>query len=142
MLDLGQFDLGQSWFFRLGPMVDSGQFDLGQLAQIVDFRVLCCGVLCFGVLWFWFGFVLVLLWFRGVVVLCVVWCCGVVVLWCCVVWGVCSRFSWVRPRFGCSPGPLLPSSRTAQNFALCSLSRHNFLSSLSWGSSRGILVVF
>ncbi len=30
MLDLGQFDLGQSWFIRLRPMADLGQFDLGQ----------------------------------------------------------------------------------------------------------------
>ena len=38
MLDLGQFDLGQSGFFRLRPIFgDLGQFDLGQLAQIVDF---------------------------------------------------------------------------------------------------------
>ena len=60
----------------------------------------------------------------------------------CVVWCVCSRFSWMRPRFGCSPGAPLPRTpppqdpppqnpkipRTAQNFALFSLSRHNFLS--------------
>ena len=56
----------------------------------------------------------------------------------CVVWGVCSRFSWMRPRFGCSPGPPLPRTplpRTAQNFALFSFSRHNFLSffPLFWG---------
>ena len=30
MLDLGQFDLGQSGFIRLGPVPDLGQFDLGQ----------------------------------------------------------------------------------------------------------------
>ena len=53
----------------------------------------------------------------------------------CVVWGVCSRFSWMRPRFGCSPGPPLPRTpppqdpkSPAQNFALFSFSRHNFLS--------------
>ena len=53
MLDLGQFDLGKSWFFRLRPMVDLGQFDSSQLAHIVDFVLcvclcvcLCCCVLC------------------------------------------------------------------------------------------------
>ena len=30
MLDLGQFDLGQSVFFRFRPMAVLGQFDLGQ----------------------------------------------------------------------------------------------------------------
>ena len=30
MLDLGQFDLGQSGFIRLGPVPDLGQFELGQ----------------------------------------------------------------------------------------------------------------
>ena len=36
MLDLGQFDLGQSVFLRLRPMPDLGQFELGQfdLGQI------------------------------------------------------------------------------------------------------------
>ena len=30
MLDLGQFDLGQSGFIRLRPVPDLGQFELGQ----------------------------------------------------------------------------------------------------------------
>ena len=30
MLDLGQFDLGQSGFIRLRPLPDLGQFELGQ----------------------------------------------------------------------------------------------------------------
>ena len=68
--------------------------------------VLCCVVLC-----------VVVVVLCCVVVLCVVlWCCGVVMLWCCGV-GVCSRFSWVRSRFGCSLGPH-PLPRTAQNLAL------------------------
>ena len=30
MLDLGQFDLGQSVFIRLRPLPELGQFELGQ----------------------------------------------------------------------------------------------------------------
>ena len=43
MVESGQFDLSQFWvstFF----LDDLGQLDLGQLAEIVDVRVLCCGV--------------------------------------------------------------------------------------------------
>ena len=53
MLDLGQFDSGQSGFFRLGPMVDLGQFDLGQfdlgqfdLANWPESSNLCVCVVC------------------------------------------------------------------------------------------------
>ena len=47
---------------------DLGQVDSGQLAQIVDFRVLCLCCVCV-VFVLWYGFVV---WFCGVVVLCVV----------------------------------------------------------------------
>ena len=67
---------------------------------------------------------------------------------CCVVvcrCGVCSRFSWVRPRFGRSPRlPLsrTPLRRTTQNSAFFFPLSPPFslvLSSLSWG---GLLVEF
>ena len=92
------------------------------------------------------------------------WCGCVVKVWCCVVvWcvgAVCSKFSWVRPKFGRSPdspppdpspdstssagpsstGP--PSAGPPKISLFFSLSRHNFHSFfLSWGSFRGILVV-
>ena len=68
-------------------------------------------------------------------------------MWCgvvrCVVCGVCSRFSWVRPRFAPpsvgppSPPPDRPKFRVFSSPATIFV--HYFLS--LWGSSRGILVV-
>ena len=65
--------------------------------------------------------------------------CGVSLLCCVVLWcvgAVCATFSWVRPKFGRSPPPdprlpplrRTPLRRTAQNVALCSLSRSHFRS--------------
>ena len=83
-----------------------------------------CLLVCVGVCW--------------CVLVCVCGLCGLCVWWVCV-WWVCSRF------LGLFPGPPSgqPSSWTAQNFALFSLSRHkihSFLPSLG-GSSRWIFVV-
>ena len=66
-LDLGQFDLGQSVFIRLGPMPDLGQFELGQfeLGQFELVQSCVCVCAC------------------GVLVVCL-WCaCGVLCV-CCV----------------------------------------------------------
>ena len=69
---------------------------------------------------------------------------------CCVVcrWGVCTRFPWVRPRFGRSPRPPppdpLPLRQTAQNFAFFFPSPATifFLSSLFFSSLGCLLVEF
>ena len=69
------------------------------------------------------------------------WCVCVCVLCLCVVCVVwCSRF-------GCSPRPLLPTTPSAgppkiSRFFFPSPATIFILSSLSWGSSCGILVVF
>ena len=87
--------------------------------------VLCCGFVC-------------------CVVLCAVVLCGVVCRVRCVVRGVCSRFSCVLPRPlrrtspPDSPPPDRPKCRSLFPFPATIF----FLSSLSWGCSRGILVVF
>ena len=85
-------------------------------------------------------------WVCCVVLCCVVFCS---VLLCCVVvcrCGVHSRFSWVRPRFGRSqtpPPPDRPSTRPPKIAVFFSSpATIFFLSSLSLGSFRGILVVF
>ena len=64
---------------------------------------------------------------------CVCRCCCVVV-WCV---GVCSRFSWVCPRFGPSPPPDSPSPGP-RKISLFFFPLPPLFSFLSWGSFRGI----
>ena len=101
--------------------------------SLLCYVVLCCVVLC------------------CVVLCCVVVWCGVV--WCGVVWcgvvyrsGVYSKFSWVRPlplpRLSSLRRTLPPPDRPKFRSFFFHLSRLHFHSFfLTWGSSRGILVV-
>ena len=127
----GQTAFGQN---RIWP----NKSEFGQVVFVTAFGQTAFGQFsCFSVLARFSGVVVVVpCWFLVGSLLVPVGACWCLLVLLLCVWWVCSRFLGLSPRTSLC--------RTAQNFALFFLSpAENFiLSSLSEGSSRGILVVF